>query len=106
MKGEILRLGWPVFIGQLAVMANGVIDTVMAGHLSPVDMAAVGLGASIYITVYVGLMGVLLGLSPIVAQLYGAGAYEDIGKSFQQALWVALVLAVSDLLDGDRTATS
>jgi len=94
VKGEILRLGWPVFIGQLAVMANGVIDTVMAGHLSPVDMAAVGLGASIYITVYVGLMGVLLGLSPIVAQLYGAGAYEDIGKSFQQALWVALVLAV------------
>jgi MATE family multidrug resistance protein len=98
VKAEILRLGWPVFIGQLAVMANGVIDTVMAGHLSPVDMAAVGLGASIYITVYVGLMGVLLGLSPIVAQQYGAGAYDDIGKSFQQALWVAAVLAVPGTL--------
>ena len=94
MKSEIIRLGWPVFIGQLAVMANGVIDTVMAGHLSPVDMAAVGLSSSIYITVYVGLMGVLLGLSPIVAHQYGAGAREEIGESFQQALWVALILAV------------
>ena len=26
---DILKLGWPVLIGQLAVMANGVIDTVI-----------------------------------------------------------------------------
>ena len=29
---DILRLGWPVLIAQLATMANGVIDTIMAGH--------------------------------------------------------------------------
>ena len=94
MHGEILRLAWPVFIGQLAVMANGVIDTVMAGRLSPADMAAVGLGASIYITVYVGLMGVLLALSPIAAHHYGAGRLDDIGAAFRHALWLALAIAV------------
>lgn len=94
MRGDILRLAWPVFIGQLAVMLNGVIDTVMAGRLSPADMAAIGVGASIYITVYIGLMGTLLGLSPIVAQHFGGGRLDEIGASFRQALWLSLALSV------------
>jgi MATE family multidrug resistance protein len=98
MRREILRLAWPVFIAQLAVMANGVIDTVMAGRLSPVDLAAMGLGASIYVTVYIGLMGTLLGLSPIIGQHFGAGRYNQIGDAFRQSLWLALGLAVPGCL--------
>ena len=94
MRKDILRLAWPVFIGQLAVMLNGVIDTVMAGRLSAIDMAAIGVGVSIYITVYIGLMGTLLGLSPIVAQHYGAGRHGEIGASFQQALWLTVALSL------------
>ena len=29
---ELLHLAWPVLISQTAVMANGVIDTLMAGR--------------------------------------------------------------------------
>jgi MATE family multidrug resistance protein len=94
MRKDVLRLAWPVFIGQLAVMLNGVIDTVMAGRMSATDMAAIGVGASIYITVYIGLMGTLLGLSPIVAQHFGAGRHQEIGASFQQALWLCALLSV------------
>ncbi len=94
MTRDILRLAWPVFIGQIAVMLNGVIDTIMAGRLSAADVAAVGLGASVYITVYIGLMGVLLALSPIVAQHYGARRFDEIGLETRQAVWLALGLAV------------
>jgi len=94
MTRDILKLAWPVFIGQLAVMLNGVIDTIMAGRLSAVDVAAVGLGASIYVSVYIGLMGVLLALSPIVAQHYGAHRLEQIGPETHQAAWLALMLSV------------
>jgi MATE family multidrug resistance protein len=94
MTKDILKLAWPVFIGQLAVMLNGVIDTIMAGRLSAVDVAAVGLGASIYVSVYIGLMGVLLALSPIVAQHYGARRLEQIGPETHQAAWLALMLSV------------
>ncbi|MEZ5602666.1 MAG: MATE family efflux transporter [Burkholderiaceae bacterium] len=94
MTRDILKLAWPVFVGQLAVMLNGVIDTVMAGRLSTVDVAAVGLGASVYISVYIGLMGVLLALSPIVAQHYGAQRFEQIGLETRQAVWLALLLMV------------
>jgi len=91
---EILALAWPVFIGQLAVMLNGVIDTVMAGHRSAVDIAAVGLGASIYISIYIGLMGVLVALGPIAAQHYGAQRHDQIGLEARQAVWLAFMLAV------------
>ena len=69
---ELLHLAWPVLIAQAAVMANGVIDTLMAGRLSSIDLAAVGIGASIYITIIMALMGVLLALTPVVAHHYGA----------------------------------
>ena len=91
---SMFHLAWPVLIAQLAVMANGVIDTVMAGRLSAVDLAAVGIGASIYITVFVSVMGVLLALTPTVAQLYGAGQYQEIGEEVRQSVWLALLLAV------------
>ena len=42
--GDVVRLGWPVFIAQIAVMTNGLIDTVMAGRYSTVDLAAIGVG--------------------------------------------------------------
>lgn len=99
MSGSILRdivkLGWPVLIAQLAVMVNGVIDTVMAGRLSAADLAAVGIGASIYISIFIAAMGVLIALTPVVAQLYGAGKMQAIGEEVRQCLWLGALLAVA-----------
>ena len=94
---ELVRLGWPVLVAQLAVLANGVIDTVMAGRYGTVDLAAVGVGASVYITVFVAFMGVLLGLTPVVAQHAGAGRDAAIGEDVRQGAWLALLLAVPAL---------
>jgi MATE family multidrug resistance protein len=91
---ELLHLAWPVLIAQAAVMANGVIDTLMAGRLSPVDLAAVGIGASIYATVFVTAMGVLLALTPVVSHHYGAGRYAEIGADVRQCAWLALALSL------------
>lgn len=93
LSRDLLRIAWPVLVAQLAVMANGVIDTVMAGRLSALDLAAVGIGASVYVTVFVTTLGVLLALTPTVAYLYGAGRYADIGAEVRQSLWLALGLA-------------
>ena len=91
---ELLHLAWPVLIAQAAVMANGVIDTLMAGRLSSLDLAAVGIGASIYATVFVTAMGVLLALTPVVAHHYGARRFEEIGADVRQCAWLALGLSV------------
>lgn len=91
---RIAGLAWPVLIGQLAVIAFGVMDTAMVGRASAFDLASLALGGSIYITVYVGLMGILVALSPIAAQLFGAGERLAIGEEVRQAFWLALFLAV------------
>jgi MATE family multidrug resistance protein len=95
---RLLRLAWPVLVAQVAVVANGVIDTVMAGRLSAVDLAAVGVATAIYFTVFVTCMGVLLALAPSVAQLYGAGRLGDIGEQVRQSGWLALLLALLAVL--------
>ena len=58
-------------------MAYAIIRTIMAGRFATEDLAAVGIGASIYFSVFVALMGVLLAVSPIVGQLVGARRYAD-----------------------------
>jgi len=87
-----------VLVGQMAVVGSGVIDTVMAGRLSALDLAAVGVGAAIYITVFMTAMGVLMALTPTVAQHYGAGRYAEIGEDVRQCAWLALLLAVGGTL--------
>ena len=95
---EIYRLAWPVLIAQLAVMAYAVIDTIMAGRFATDDLAAVGIGAAIYFSVFVALMGVLLAVSPIVAQLLGARRFHDIGEQVRQAMWLTLALAALSIV--------
>ena len=85
-----VKLGWPLFIANLAVVGNGTIDTIMAGRLSATDLAAVAVGSSIYVSVYIGLMGVLQALSPIAGHHFGAQRWRAIGDDLQQALWLSL----------------
>jgi len=92
---RILPLAWPVFVGQLAVLAFSTIDTMLVARHSPTDLAALAVGGATYITIFIGLMGVVLAISPIVGQLYGAKRLHEAGHQVWQALWLAAVLAVA-----------
>ena len=90
---RIVTLAWPVFIGQLAVLAFATVDTVLVARLSPIDLAALAVGSAVFVTVFLGFMGVVLGVGPIVGQLFGAGRLEDAGRQAHQAVWIALALS-------------
>lgn len=98
VRHELVRLGWPVLIAQVAIMLYGVIDTVMAGRYGTTDLAAVGIASSIYVSIFVTLTGVLLALSPIAAQHFGAGRNTAIGEEVRQAIWVGVVLTAIAVL--------
>ena len=91
---RIVPLAWPVFIGQLAVLGFGTVDTVLMARRSPTDLAALAVGSASYITVFIGLMGVVLAVSPIVGQLFGANRLREAGHQAWQALWLALALGL------------
>ncbi|WP_373975975.1 MATE family efflux transporter [Chitinibacter sp. SCUT-21] len=83
-------LAWPIMIGQLAQTGTSFVDAVMAGHVSAADLAAVSVGASIYTMLIVTLMGLLLAISPMVAQKIGAKQHGDIPALTQQSLYQGL----------------
>lgn len=91
---HLSTLAWPIFVGQLAVIANNVIDTAMTSRFSALDLAALAIGASIYISVFIGASGVLQALSPLIGQLYGARDLPAIGVEVKQGAWLALFLTV------------
>ncbi|HZX18901.1 MAG TPA: MATE family efflux transporter [Pseudomonas sp.] len=91
----LLKLATPIIIAQLANTAMGFVDTVMAGRVSPQDLAAVALGNSIWVPVFLLMTGILLATTPKVAQRFGAGAHTEIGPLVRQALWLALAVGIA-----------
>ena len=89
-----LLLALPILGGQLAQTANGFVDTVMAGRVSPVDLAAVAVGASVWVPVYLFMTGVLMSATPVLSRKLGAQAYHRINPIAQQGLWLALGLGL------------
>lgn len=90
----LLALAIPIIIAQLAHTAMGFVDTVMAGRVSPRDLAAVALGNSLWVPVFLLMTGVLLATTPKVAQRFGAGNHSEIGPLVRQALWLALAVGL------------
>lgn len=88
----LLALATPIIIAQLAHTAMGFVDTVMAGRVSPRDLAAVALGNSLWVPVFLLMTGILLATTPKVAQRFGSGQQQEIGPLVRQALWLALAV--------------
>ncbi len=97
----ISRHALTVLAGQLAVMAFGVTDTIVAGRHAQESLAALSVGSAIFISVYVALMGVLQALLPIWAEQRGARDTGAIGRSLRQSLYLcalACLLGMAILL--------
>lgn len=102
--GVILRHAITVLAGQLAIMAFGVTDTVVAGRYSEGALAALSIGSAVFISVYVALMGVLQALLPVWAEQRGAAKSSQLGQSVRQSLYLcaaACVIGMSILLSPD-----
>ena len=86
-----------VLVGQLAVMAFGVADTVIAGRYSDAALAALSVGSALYISVYVGLIGIVQALLPIWAEMLGAKRYESMGQSLRQSAYLCVFITAAGM---------
>lgn len=91
---SLLALGIPIVLAQFSQTAMGFVDTVMAGSVSEIEMSAVAVGFSIWLPAILFGQGLLMALTPIVAQMNGSGRRNLIGDQIQQGLWLALFLAL------------
>src|SRR5688500_4194146 len=84
-----VRLALPVVVIQVGMMAMGVVDTIMVGHLSPQALAAVALGNLYFFGLAIFGMGTLMVLDPVVAQAVGAGDEPAIARGIQRGVLLA-----------------
>nr|WP_191091113.1 MATE family efflux transporter [Pantoea stewartii] len=94
----MLALAIPVILAQVAQTAMGFVDTIMAGAVSATDMAAVAVGTSIWLPAILFGHGVLLALTPTIAQLNGSGRRERIAEQIRQGFWLAFFLSLLIML--------
>ncbi len=91
---QLLALAIPVILAQIAQTAMGFVDTVMAGGYSATDMAAVAIGTSIWLPAILFGHGLLLALTPVIAQLNGSGRRDRIAQQVRQGFWLAGFVSV------------
>ncbi|MDP5134730.1 MATE family efflux transporter [Rheinheimera baltica] len=89
----ILKLSGPIVLAQLTQTLMYFVDTVMAGRYSAVDMAAIAVASGLWFPVVMTLQGLLLALTPIVAQYYGSKQTKPVTHFTVQAMYLAMLLA-------------
>ena len=86
---QLALLGAPILIAQLAQMANGVIDTVMAGHASAEDLAGVGIGTSLWVPTLLFFAGILGAMQPTISGHRGAQEWQKIMPTTWQGIYIS-----------------
>lgn len=90
---KLIKISLPILLAQIAQNSMGLADTIMAGRVSSTDMAAISVGASIWMPLVLFGQGLLLALPPTISYLNGSGQRHRIAHQVRQGIW--LVLGVS-----------
>ncbi|WP_442604375.1 MATE family efflux transporter [Paenibacillus sp. KN14-4R] len=97
---QFIMILFPILITQISLFLMLFFDTVMSGQASPSDLAGVAIGSSIWTPVNTGLTGILIAITPIVAQLIGAKRQDKVAFVVFQGMYVGLVIAIVVLICG------
>src|SRR5688572_30213771 len=89
----ILSLAVPIALAQVGQVLTGIVDIAIVGRLGDTAIAAAAAGHGVAIIVSLFIMGIAMGLDPIVAQRLGAKDEDGAWHAFGDCLRVAAVLA-------------
>lgn len=97
---QIFILLIPILITQLGMFSMVFFNTIMSGKYHSSDLAGVAIGSSIWNPVFTGLSGILLAVSPIVAQSYGEKKTGEVTSIVKNGIYLAIMIAVSVIIIG------
>ncbi|MFZ3074968.1 MAG: MATE family efflux transporter, partial [Psychrobacter glacincola] len=96
-KSYSLRLGilaLPILITQFCQAALGVVDAIMAGQVSALDLAAVAVGSGIWLPLFLLATGILIATTPLIGEAIGQNQLDKVPHITQQSLWTAGVIGI------------
>ncbi|PKR78230.1 MATE family efflux transporter [Halalkalibacillus sediminis] len=89
-----MRILMPILITQVGIYLMNFFDVVMSGQVSANDLAGVAIGSSVWIPILTGVNGIMLALSPIVAQLLGGDKRDEIPSVVKQGIYLAITISI------------
>lgn len=87
---RLLRVAGPIVVSQLGAVGMNTIDTLMVGPLGATPLAAAAFSGAVHNTALWICTGVVMGMSPLVSQAFGAGDHERCRRVLVQGLWLAV----------------
>ncbi|MDR4886122.1 MATE family efflux transporter [Fredinandcohnia sp. QZ13] len=85
---------FPILITQVGLNLINFVDTMMSGRAGANDLAGVAIGSSLWVPVYTGLSGILVAITPIIAQYVGAKQRDKVPHSVMQGVYISIVIAI------------
>jgi len=95
---DTLKLASPIVLNQVGHMSMGLVDTLVAGKISTVALAGLGLAANYYWTLTAVCVGFLLSLDTFFSQSVGAQDPGSLSRYFRQSLWCCGIVAIVSLV--------
>ena len=99
---RILALAMPVVLAQAGQLTTQFADTAMVGNFGgedPIPLAAVSLGSSLFLLIYLAALGLALSITPLVGEQYAKGDSHEVGYLFQNsALYCTLIGIVATIV--------
>lgn len=93
-----LKLAVPLVSAQVAQSATGFADSIMMGHLGAEILAAGGLAALTF-QMFLGVAsGVVMSVSPLVAEAFGAGHKKRVEQIARQGMVLSVILSIPTML--------
>lgn len=90
----LARLGFPVLITQMGIIAVSFADTMMVGSYGTLELGAASFVNNLFLVAIVSLLGFAGGMTPILGALFGKGLLRDCGTSLRAGLKLNLAMAV------------
>lgn len=91
---ELIRLGWPILIGQLGMIVVSFADNIMVGRYTTEAYAASSFVNNVFNVAILASIGFTYGITPLAGALFGHGHKEDIGAVVRRGLNINILFTV------------
>ena len=89
-----MRLALPLAAAQAGMQLMGLVDVAVLGRLGATELGASGLGNSLFFTIAIIGMGIVMGIDPLVSQSLGGGDERRARRSLWQGVWLAAIVGL------------
>lgn len=91
---SIIKLGWPILVGQLGMILVGFADNIMVGRYSTEALASASFVNNVFNVAILACIGFTYGITPVVGAMFARGENDAIGLEVKTSLIVNTLFAV------------